>query len=138
MAMSIEIQNDVVEEINQKDREFERNVYTRDGGKLCRDLYAEDAKLLPPNTGAIVGRAAIQDFWQSLLDVGLADVSLDTTEVEQVGDIAYALGTYHLAIRPQGADGVQDSGKYVYIYKRQPDGSWKALVDIFNSDLPAS
>jgi ketosteroid isomerase-like protein len=31
-----------------------------------------------------------------------------------------------------------DKGKYVEIWKKQPDGSWKCAVDMFNSDLPAA
>jgi ketosteroid isomerase-like protein len=33
---------------------------------------------------------------------------------------------------------VTERGKYVAIWKKQPDGRWKAAVDTFNSDLPAS
>jgi ketosteroid isomerase-like protein len=31
---------------------------------------------------------------------------------------------------------VEDRGKYLEIWKRQADGSWKVALDIFNSDLP--
>jgi ketosteroid isomerase-like protein len=31
---------------------------------------------------------------------------------------------------------VTDRGKYVTIWKKQADGSWKVIADIFNSDLP--
>ena len=33
---------------------------------------------------------------------------------------------------------VQDRGKYVEIFKKQADGTWKVIVDIWNSDLPAA
>jgi ketosteroid isomerase-like protein len=33
---------------------------------------------------------------------------------------------------------VNDHGKYGVIWKKQSDGSWKVLSDIFNSDLPAA
>ncbi len=31
---------------------------------------------------------------------------------------------------------VSDRGKYVVILRRQPDGSWPAVIDMLNSDLP--
>ena len=31
---------------------------------------------------------------------------------------------------------VNDTGKYVCVWKKQADGSWKAEVDTWNSDLP--
>jgi len=30
----------------------------------------------------------------------------------------------------------EDRGKAVLVWKKQPDGSWKAVADIFNFDLP--
>jgi ketosteroid isomerase-like protein len=29
-----------------------------------------------------------------------------------------------------------DKGKYVTIWRKQPDGSWKVVEDMFNSDIP--
>jgi ketosteroid isomerase-like protein len=128
----------VEQQIMEKDREFERNVAAKDAVRLCQDLYAADARLLPPNSPAITGRSGITAFWKGLVEAGLADVTLNTTEIDEFGDLVYAVGSYRLSIRPEGAEGVQDKGKYVYIYKRQPGGGWKAIVDIFNSDLAAS
>ena len=30
-----------------------------------------------------------------------------------------------------------DIGKFMEVWKRQPDGGWKAIADTYNSDLPA-
>jgi len=56
--------------------------------------------------------------------------------VAKAGDVAYSYGTY--ASSATGPDGkpMQDKGKYVTVYRKQADGSWKAVVDTFNSDLP--
>jgi ketosteroid isomerase-like protein len=31
---------------------------------------------------------------------------------------------------------MSDKGKYLTIYRKQADGSWKAVEDMLNSDLP--
>jgi ketosteroid isomerase-like protein len=31
-----------------------------------------------------------------------------------------------------------EKGKYVTVYKKQADGGWKAVADIFNADAPAA
>jgi hypothetical protein len=31
---------------------------------------------------------------------------------------------------------MNDTGKFVEVWKKQSDGKWKCTVDIFNSDLP--
>ena len=130
--------NDVEEQIIMRDREFERNVAAKDAARLCLDLYTADAKLLAPNAPSIQGRANIEAFWRGLIEAGLCDVKLTTTEIMHFGNMAYATGTYRLAIESAGGESVQDQGKYVYIYRCQPDGSWKALLDIFNSDGPVA
>ena len=33
---------------------------------------------------------------------------------------------------------VADRGKFVEVWKKQADGKWKVVADIFNSDLPAA
>jgi len=40
----------------------------------------------------------------------------------------------------QGRDGkpIVDHGKDVAVWKKQGDGSWKMVMDTFNSDLPAT
>jgi ketosteroid isomerase-like protein len=58
-------------------------------------------------------------------------------EASRGGDIGYTLGTYELTLNnPQGTP-VTDRGKYLTVWKKQADGSWKVAVDTFNSDLPA-
>ena len=40
---------------------------------------------------------------------------------------------------PPGSPGpVKDSGKFVTVLRRQPDGRWLVAVDMFSSDLPAA
>jgi ketosteroid isomerase-like protein len=29
-----------------------------------------------------------------------------------------------------------DHGKYVTVWKKQSDGTWKVLLDVFNTDVP--
>jgi ketosteroid isomerase-like protein len=54
------------------------------------------------------------------------------------GDMVYTVGTYSLtASDPKNKKPVTDKGKYMTVYKKQADGTWKAVADSINSDLPA-
>lgn len=53
------------------------------------------------------------------------------------GDLGVTSGPYQLTMMENGKK-VDDKGKYVTVWKKQADGSWKAIRDIFNSDLPAA
>jgi len=58
-------------------------------------------------------------------------------EVAKSGELGYIYGTYQDSVQdPKGGPPVRDTGKLVEIWKRQPDGEWKCIVDTYNSDLP--
>ena len=58
-------------------------------------------------------------------------------EVAKSGDVAYTQGTYTLTLTdPQTRQLVHDQGSYVITYRKQPDGTWKAVVDIVTSEVP--
>jgi len=49
------------------------------------------------------------------------------------------MGTYSMTkSSPIDKKLVTDRGKYLTIFKRQPDGNWRAVADMANSDLPLS
>jgi ketosteroid isomerase-like protein len=123
--------------IRALDAEFMKAANARNAGALVKAFYAPDAVLMPPNHAAVEGRANIQGFLQGLIDSGLTSIKLETTTIASAGDLAYGRGQYTLALSPPGGAPVEDVGKYVVVYRRQPSGAWRAVSDIFNSDHPA-
>jgi uncharacterized protein (TIGR02246 family) len=101
--------------------------------------YSDDASILPPNAPIASGKQAIRSVWASVLGPGVSlSWQVSKLEVSRSGDLAYVMGAYQFAQKdPQGKT-VTDHGKTVEVWKKQPDGKWKAVVDIFNSDLPLS
>jgi ketosteroid isomerase-like protein len=57
-------------------------------------------------------------------------------DVDGHGELAYTRGTYSLTMQPAGAAPMSDTGKFVEVWRKQPDGSWKIKWDIYNSDNP--
>ena len=51
-------------------------------------------------------------------------------------DLAYLRGTYTMTFTIPGAAPIDEQGKFLQIYRRQPDGSWEMAREIYNSDLP--
>jgi ketosteroid isomerase-like protein len=95
-------------------------------------LYTEEAMLLPPNSDVVAGTAAVQDFWQGLMDAGGAAVNLETVEATGIGDIAWEVGTY---LVQDTAGATMDQGKYLVIWKSTDEG-WRLHRDIWNSNMP--
>ncbi len=53
-------------------------------------------------------------------------------------DLAALRGAYHITFAPPGATrAISDSGKELVVLRKQADGSWLRVGDIWNSDLPA-
>ena len=98
--------------------------------------YSDDASILPPNAS---GKQAIRAVWASVLGSGVSlSWQVSKLEVSRSGDLAYVMGVYQFAQKdPQGKP-VTDHGKVVEVWKKQADGKWKTVADIFNSDLPPS
>jgi uncharacterized protein (TIGR02246 family) len=112
---------------------------TRDVDKIL-SYYADDATLMIPDMPLIKGRDAMKPGLTALLtdkNVSLRFVT-STVEVSKSGDLAYTQGTYSMThTDPKSKKVVTEKGKSVTVYKKQADGSWKAIEDINNEDAPA-
>jgi uncharacterized protein (TIGR02246 family) len=109
----------------------------KDGdAKAACTVYADDARLLAPSAELMQGRDAIEAFWRAGLEAGIAEVELETIELERHDGLAYEIGRYALWLRPLDDAAVVDRGKYVLVHERQRDGSWRRAVEMFNPDGP--
>jgi uncharacterized protein (TIGR02246 family) len=102
--------------------------------------YADDAVVMPPNASAATTKETIRSAWKEMLTTPGAAISWKTTKVEvaKAGDLAYVSGTYEETMTDARGKPVKDRGKYVEIFKKQADGTWKVVADIWNSDLPVA
>jgi uncharacterized protein (TIGR02246 family) len=99
-------------------------------------LYAPDAIVLAPNAPPMAGHGAIRQFWGAVSGMKMSGVSLTTDQVEVHGDVAIETGSYTMTLTPPGASSpVNDRGKYLVVWKRQSDGSWKIYRDMFSTNL---
>jgi uncharacterized protein (TIGR02246 family) len=98
-------------------------------------VYEPDGRLLAPNTEPQQGSAAIEAFWKTIIDAGVRGALLETQTVDERDDLAVEVGRYTLRTAADGGE-IVDVGKYVVMHRRQPDGSWRYAVDIFNSNRP--
>ncbi len=102
--------------------------------------YSDDASMFPANAPIATGKEAIGKTWAQLFEMPGFSVQWQPAKVEAArsGDFGYSQGTYELTFNDPKGNPVTDRGKYVVVWKKQADGTWKAAADIFNSDLPAA
>ncbi len=115
---------------------------TNKPGEEGADGYAsfvtEDAVWLPPNAARVEGRDAVRAWVQPFTEAEDSSVTWEATRVEvsAAGDLAYSMGTYEYSLKNAEGNPVSGKGKFVDIWKKQADGSWKAAIGIWNSDQP--
>jgi uncharacterized protein (TIGR02246 family) len=102
-------------------------------------IYSSDAVLFAPGAPVIEGHEGIKAALQGAFSDPGTTISLTPTKIEvaRAGDIAYAYGTSNTTMTDKDTgQKMEEKGKWVVVFKKQPDGSWQAVADIFNSDGP--
>ena len=120
------------------DAEWSKAAGAKDVDKTA-SYYSDDAIVLPPNMATISGKQGARAMWQGMFGVPGFGGGWKPAKVEvaRSGDLAYVTGTYELGETDAKGKPMTDKGKYLEVWKKQGDGTWKCVVDMFNSDLPS-
>ncbi len=99
-------------------------------------FYADDAALFYPGSPVVTGADGRRKAVDSLLKMPDLAMTFATTKVEAArsGDLAYETGTYDMSWKEKNGKTKKEKGKYIVVWKKQANGSWKALLDTFNAD----
>ena len=114
----------------EADRAFAAAV-AEGGTEAWVSWFTEDGAQIQPGVGEIRGHDAIRE-----LMAGLDDPNFSLTweprrsDIAASGDLGWTTGSY--VSRGIGADGQprEAQGRYVTIWLKQPDGSWKVVMDL--------
>jgi ketosteroid isomerase-like protein len=120
---------------------FSKAVMAKDAAFFESTYYRDDAIRLQPHGAPIRGKEDIIKSFKDGYDNYTYDgFTLPVDEVLSSGDLAVARGTGTGTSTPKGSGLPVDSdpGKWVGVYKRQSDGSWKCAFDIWNANFPVT
>jgi uncharacterized protein (TIGR02246 family) len=125
-------------------RDGEVAAFVKDWGSKHADKiaahYTDDGNLILPNTPVIVGKSGIQKAMQEAFSDPNWSLALQSAQVEvsRGGDLGYARGTYVLtATDPASKKPVTERGRFLAVFRKEADGSWKAVQDVTNAEAPA-
>jgi ketosteroid isomerase-like protein len=102
--------------------------------KTCVESYTEDATLLLADRPPIKGWKAIEAALQEYADAGAKLLPVEQLETRSSGDMGVCVGTYAFEMPLEGSAPVKQRGKFVTVFMRQSDGSWKAVIDSLLGD----
>ena len=103
----------------------------RDAAKIV-SYYADDAVVATPGRAAASGRDAIARITaDDLKDPAFSvDFTNAKTDVAGSGDLAFTRGTFRITYTDPATKRVANgAGNYVTLFRKQDDGSWKAVAD---------
>ena len=96
----------------------------------------DDANVLAPDMSMARGKEASMAIFAAL--EAFPEYSLrwkaEIAEVGGAADLGYTIGPYHMEFQDPDGNPVVIDGKFMTIWKKQPDGAWKIAVDMFNTD----
>ena len=124
--------------IQANEVQWNQDFASKDVDKLAAH-YSDDAVVISPGSPPTTGKEAIHTTMKQMA----ADPALtlkfqpSRIDVSKSGDLAYTQGTYTMTETDmQTHQVINDHGSYVTTYRKQPDGTWKAVVDIVTSEVP--
>ena len=119
-------------EIDSLGRKWEEAANTAQVERLV-EIYAPDAVILPPGGPVIEGSETIRELFRQEFERFDTKLAFTTQEIEVAGDMAYRRGRYVWRGTPRlSGQTVETTNKFLEIWKRQPDGSWRIAVDMWN------
>lgn len=124
-------------EIREADMAFEAAARTGNM-ETAMSMHTDDAMVFPPGQPMVSGQAALRALWTDMMSAPGFSISwqVSGTSAAASGDLGYSWGTAQITM--SGPDGMPMSSqeKYVTIWRKQADGTWKVAVDMFNSNAP--
>jgi ketosteroid isomerase-like protein len=104
---------------------------------LYMDRWDAEGIRMTPDGPSVFGAAEIRKVVARGFPTATREMTLTTEEVVVFGDIGYARGVYTTRVTPKGGGAPSFvDGKFLTVYRRQADGSWKIYRDCYNSNVP--
>lgn len=127
---------DVTQAIKADEAKWNKQFAAKDQEGLV-DHYADDAYFVAPGVAGTEGSTPIRQVFATASTDPAFEVQFksDKIDVASSGDLAYARGKFSEKYTDKATGKVMsDSGSYLTIYKKQDDGSWKAVEDFAAAD----
>jgi ketosteroid isomerase-like protein len=99
--------------------------------------YCDDIISMPNLHPMVRGKNELKLMTEAVLSLGMKFESLESTTIEakSCGEYVFEIGTFSQAVvMPDTNEPVKQTGKYVTIWQKQPDGQLKIAVEIYNSN----
>ena len=98
--------------------------------------YSDDAIMMPPGEKVCRDKASRETSIKNMFAVPGMSLRFQDQKIEvsRSGDLGYAAGVYQWKSKDAKGKDYNETGKFTEVWKKQSDGSWKCVADIWNAD----
>lgn len=124
---------DVIEEIKKADLDFcEATKAKRLDGWMS--YFADDAVAFPAGKPLISGKEELRTFYARMFEDPSLEIHWKPVRADAAasGDLGYTIGTAEFRTKDKDGKILIRPGKYLTVWKRQADGTWKVAADLGN------
>ena len=102
--------------------------------------WTPDARVILPGQPIVVGTSAIRQMVTSMQAIPGFHISWtpDSAVVSPSGDFGYTWGTNQITVPDLTGTTHTTSGRYLTVWRKEANGSWRCSVDIFNEGPAAA
>lgn len=129
--------NEEIEKVKKLDIDF-HNCFNRQEQLAAVEYYAPNATLMPVNKNPVRGPEAIKDYIiegsKGMQHINNNQQILHAEGNDQVVIIVNQFGWVFKVLETDQVVGIP--GKGIHVWQKQPDGQWKILLDIHNTNVP--
>jgi len=122
------------ERLMELSREWSRSAAT-DSIEKTLSYWADDAIVMSPGQPPIKGKKAIREMVESTSKIPGFKISWEplSVAIAKSGDIAYMIEQNQITVNDSLGNPHSEFNKSVTIWRKETDGSWKNIVDMWNS-----
>lgn len=107
------------------------------GGPAFAKWFAADAVELSNGKAPVIGEAAIAAGANWTPEQYQLTWTPEGGRMSPSGDMGFTWGHYEGRSKDRDGTAIVTSGRYMTVWKKQPDGSWKVALDASNQEPPA-
>lgn len=125
-----------VQAIKDTEAAWAKSAAAKDADKFA-SFYTDDASLLLQDMPAVTGKEAIAKTTKAMMEDPNFSLSFQGSkfDVAKSGELGFSQGPYTMVMtNSKSKKAVTDKGKFLTVFKKQGDGTWKAVEDMVSSD----
>jgi ketosteroid isomerase-like protein len=123
------------EALLEADRAFARATAEK-GVEGFASFLAKDVWFLSDGSPFTKGKQAAVMSWAPLLNNPESSITWEPVKADASGELGYTVGQYEIRGKTSEGKAFVERGKYITIWKKQPNGEWKVVIDGGNTDGP--